>query len=90
MKAMQQGGWRTGAFGKVHLQPHFAGVAPDYRPYGFDVTHITEDARGGEWLDWVEENYPEHYDAVLATIWASYLPGFRSVWPVKKEPAGAH
>ncbi|MCX7014194.1 MAG: sulfatase-like hydrolase/transferase, partial [Candidatus Sumerlaeota bacterium] len=30
MRALQQGGWRTGAFGKVHFRPHFAGVHLDY------------------------------------------------------------
>ena len=81
MQALQQAGWRTGASGKVHLRPHFAGVYPDYTPYGFDITHITEDARGGEWLDWVETNHPEHYDTVLATIWPSKIPDYASYGP---------
>ena len=55
MQALQSGGWRTGAFGKVHLRPHFAGVTPDYLPCGFDVPHVTEDARGGERLDFKSE-----------------------------------
>lgn len=78
MHSLQQGGWRTGAFGKVHFRPHFAGLHPDYRPYGFDVTHITEDPRGGEWLDWVEEVHPEWYESALATIWATAIPEFAS------------
>ncbi|MHC4886600.1 MAG: sulfatase-like hydrolase/transferase [Planctomycetota bacterium] len=76
MQVLQGNGWKTGAFGKVHLQPHFKGLNPDYRPYGFDVTHITEDSRGGEWLDWVEETYHEHYEAVLAAIWPTAIPEF--------------
>ena len=76
MQVLQKGGWRTGAFGKVHFQPHYRGLYPDYKPYGFDETHITEDSRGGEWLDWVEENHPEHYEAVLATIWPTQIPEF--------------
>jgi len=43
MQALCKGGWRTGAFGKVHFHPHFAGLYPDYRPYGFDVTDIMQD-----------------------------------------------
>jgi arylsulfatase len=43
MQALCKGGWRTGAFGKVHFHPHFAGLHPDYRPYGFDVTDIMQD-----------------------------------------------
>lgn len=76
MQMLQKNGWRTGAFGKLHLQPHFKGFDLNYNQYGFDVTHITEDGRGGEWLDWVEENHPEHYENVLATIWATKIPAF--------------
>lgn len=83
MQALQAGGWRTGAFGKVHFHPHFAGLYPDYEPYGFDVTHITEDPRGGEWLDWVEEAHPEHYEAALATIWPIMIPDFGAYGPKK-------
>lgn len=85
MQALQQGGWRTGALGKVHFQPHFAGLYPDYRPYGFDVTHITEDPRGGEWLDWVEDAHPEHYDAALATIWPVAIPDFAAYGPAQRN-----
>ncbi len=74
MQLLQKAGWYTGAFGKVHLQPHFAGVYPDYHSYGFDITHITEDARAGEWLDWVQREYPQYYEAALATIWPSEIP----------------
>jgi arylsulfatase len=81
MQTLQDAGWRTGAFGKVHFHPHFAGLYPDYTPYGFDVTHITEDPRGGEWLDWVEREHPEHYDAALATVWAPHIPEFASYGP---------
>jgi arylsulfatase A-like enzyme len=61
MRLLQQNGWRTGCFGKLHLHPHFAGLHPDYTPYGFDVTHITEDPRGGEWLDWIQTEHPKHH-----------------------------
>jgi len=81
MQLLQRAGWHTGAFGKVHLRPHFAGVRPDYGPYGFDVTHITEDPRAGEWLDWVAEIYPEHYESALATIWAADIPDLRCYGP---------
>jgi len=74
MQLLQEAGWHTGAFGKVHFHPHFAGVYPNYHPYGFDITHITEDSRAGEWLDRVEREYPEYYEAALATIWPSEIP----------------
>ena len=85
MHRLQRGGWRTGAFGKVHFRPHFAGLRPDYLPYGFDVTHITEDPRGGEWLDWVEASHPEHYEAALATIWPTSIPEFAAYGPDKMD-----
>ena len=78
MQLLQEAQWRTGAFGKVHLHPHFRSVHPDYSPYGFDVTHITEDPRAGEWLDWVEQEHPEHYESALATVWASGIPELRN------------
>ncbi len=83
MRSLQNAGWRTGAFGKVHFHPHFAGLYPDYKPYGFDVAHITEDPRGGEWLDWVEREHPEHYEAALATVWAPHIPEFAAYGPGK-------
>lgn len=85
MRTLQQAGWRTGAFGKVHFHPHHAGLCPDYTPYGFDVTHITEDPRGGEWLDGVEREHPEHYKAALATVWAPHLPEFAAYGPDKVD-----
>ena len=88
MRLLQQGGWRTGAFGKVHFRPHFAGVYPDYGPYGFDVTHITEDPRAGEWLDWVEREHPERYEAALATIWATKIPELKQYGPNKIDLTG--
>ena len=75
VQALQREGWRTGAFGKMHLRSHYESVNHDNRPYGYDVTHVTEDDRGGEWLDWVEKEHPEHYEAALSTAWAD-VPGF--------------
>ena len=83
MRVLQENGWRTGVLGKVHFYPHFAGFYPDYKPFGFDVTHITEDGRGGEWLDWVEANHPEHFASVLATIWPSKIPDYVAYGPDK-------
>jgi len=87
-RVLREAGYQTGAFGKVHHHPHFAGVHPDYRPYGYDVVHNTEDPRAGEWLDWVRDEHPEHFDAALSTIWAgaileleSYGPGGENLRP---------
>jgi arylsulfatase len=76
MQALQRDNYLTGALGKAHFKPHFENMYPDYKPYGFDVTHITEDCRGGEWHDWVRKEHPEHYENVLATIWPSHIPEF--------------
>lgn len=85
MRVLQDGGWRTGALGKVHYQPHYRGFHPDYRPYGFDVTHITEDGRGGEWLDWVKQRHPQHYNDALALIWATGIPEFSAYGPDREN-----
>ncbi len=83
MRLCQQQGYRTGAFGKLHHHVHFHGVHTDYRPYGYDVVHNTEDPRAGEWLDWVEKEAKEHYTAALATIWATEIPELKSYGPNK-------
>ena len=87
MRLLQQAGWRTGAFGKVHLHPHFRGVHPDYRPYGFDVQHMTEDPRAGEWLDWMMAEHPEHVEAALATIWPVRIPELGAYGPDRVDLA---
>jgi arylsulfatase A-like enzyme len=83
MQVLQADGYRTAAFGKVHFRPHFETFWPEYEKYGFDEIHITEDGRGGEWLDWVGENYPEYYDDVLSTVWATHIPEFEAYGPDK-------
>ncbi len=88
MRSLQEAGYRTGAFGKVHFSPHYKTLYPDYKQYGFDVTHITEDVRGGEWMDWVIENHPDYLDDVLATVWPHHMPAFQS-YGEKGEDYGA-
>ena len=78
MKALQTGGYQTGLFGKLHVEPHYKGLNPDYKQYGFDVTHVTEDCRGGEWLDWIQKEHPEYLEEVLMTIWANEIPEYLS------------
>ena len=76
MRSLQKAGWQTGAFGKLHFEPHYSGFNVDFRKYGFDVVYNTEDPRGGAWLDWVEREHPEHYRAALATVWPTSIPAF--------------
>lgn len=92
MKTLQKAGWRTGAFGKVHFYPFDSEMYPypDYREYGFDINHVTEDVRVGEWLDWIEREHPSYYDAALATThnWALELPYFAAYGPEKIDLRG--
>lgn len=81
MRQLQKAGWRTGAFGKLHFLPHFCGTHVDYKPYGFDVVHNTEDGRAGEWLDWIAREYPQYLEAVLATHWDRAIPEFEVYGP---------
>jgi arylsulfatase len=81
MKALKENGWKTGAFGKCHFHAHFNTqfdkINGEYKEYGFDVANVTEDPRGGEWLDWIEKNYPKHYENALATVWTLEVPGLK-------------
>ena len=81
MRALQEAGYRTAALGKVHFHPHYASLDPDYRPYGFDVQHITEDGRGGEWLNWIRSEHPDQARAVYSTVWAREIPEFAEYGP---------
>ena len=81
MRALQESGYQTGAAGKVHLHPHYESLNPDYREYGFDACWVTEDARGGPWLDWILAQHPEHADAVLSTVWARQIEEFGDYGP---------
>lgn len=85
MQGLQSQGWRTGAFGKLHLVPQIEELRPEYRKYGFDVTHITEDSRAGEWTDWVRATYPEYYDAALATVWMTMIEELAEYGPKKED-----
>ncbi|QPZ38350.1 sulfatase family protein [Paramicrobacterium chengjingii] len=73
-QALQDNGWSTGAFGKLHLVTQIETLTPDYHAYGFDVVNNTEDARAGEWLDWVKQYHPEYYKAALSTVWMTMVP----------------
>lgn len=80
MRTLQSAGWKTGAFGKIHFYPFDSEYYPypDYREFGWDVVHTTEDNRCGEWHDWIKSEHPEHYEAMVATNdnWAKELPYF--------------
>ena len=81
MGALQTAGVRTGGFGKFHFRPQYTTAYPDYAPYGFDETAITEDQRIGEWLDWIRREHPGHAEAALATIPNDDIPVLESYGP---------
>jgi arylsulfatase A-like enzyme len=80
-RLLQRAGWRTGAFGKVHLRSHYHGVRPDYRIYGYDVVRNTEDPRVGEWSDWVRQAHGDCYEAALSCCWSTEIPELRAYGP---------
>lgn len=87
MGALSEAGWHTAACGKLHLRPHWESLDPDYRPYGFMRQHITEDPRGGPWLDWVRAEHPEHFRAALTTVWAREMDEFSEYGPQREDLA---
>ena len=87
MQDLQGAGYWTGALGKVHFQPHYSSLHPDYRPYGFNVQHITEDGRGGEWLNWIRSEHPSRIESVYQTIWAREIPEFSQYGLAKEDLA---
>ncbi|NOZ24029.1 MAG: sulfatase-like hydrolase/transferase [Planctomycetes bacterium] len=81
---LQKSGVQTFGVGKFHLECHGRSAYNDVLKYGFDKAQTTEDIRAGEWLDWVEQAYPEHYERALATCWAmphleDYGPSHRNL-----------
>lgn len=83
MRELQRSGYATGGFGKIHYHAQFAGVHPDYYPYGYDVVFNTEDPRSGFWLDWVAKEHPEHLNNVLACVGETAIPELRAYGPDK-------
>ncbi len=66
---LRSNGYRTGAFGKLHLVPQLASAparmsAVNGPYYGFDTFHITEDPKVGEYLEFVERTAPGYLAAV--------------------------
>ena len=94
-QALQQAGVQTFGVGKFHLECHGRSAYNDVLKYGFDEAETTEDIRAGDWLDWVGEAHPEHYDKALATVWpmphlAQYGPQQRNLLEEVKRAKQAH
>jgi arylsulfatase len=66
---LRRKGYRTGAFGKLHLEPQLAAPRPPIRsgsaPYfGFTEFRITEDPKTGEYLDFIDSKHPAYSERV--------------------------
>lgn len=72
-RELQKHGWKTALAGKLHVRVQLETSYPDYKQYGFSETAVTEDSRVGNWLDWVKQTYPQHYEAALATVWMDFI-----------------
>lgn len=62
-------GYATCASGKVHFEPQqayddrLAPIITDLPYYGFQEVHLTENALGKEYLQFVEREFPEHLES---------------------------
>jgi len=79
----QQGGYRTGGFGKFHATPMQQPLPENFNYLGFDESIPTEDPKLGPWLDWIEREHPEHYDKALAVSWQ--MPYCNEYGPDKRD-----
>jgi arylsulfatase A-like enzyme len=61
---LKQAGYRCAIMGKAHFEPEKSGYVNTMDRttpyYGFDEHHITEDNMIGEYLEWVERQYPQY------------------------------
>ena len=66
---LRDSGYTTAHFGKLHQTPMSLDVPRDLSYLGFDYFVVTEDMKWGPYLEWVQDNYPEHYEHVLSYCW---------------------
>ncbi len=87
-QVLQDAGVQTLGVGKFHLECHGRSARNDVTKYGFERAETTEDIRWGQWLDWVQAEYPQHFDRALATAWDREEPvADRRADYVAKSPA---
>ena len=83
VEVLRRSGYATGGFGKFHLTPMQCPLPEDFSWLGFDEAAPTEDPKLGPWLDWVEREHPEHFDAALAVSWP--MPYLSAYGPEKRD-----
>ena len=69
-RVLKENGWRTGAFGKMHLSPQLLTRAHENENwprdgFGFTETHLTDDSKRGEYLADLERRDPSVHRYVL-------------------------
>jgi arylsulfatase len=61
--------YKCGIFGKAHFEPELSNYVEKLynkkKYYGFSKFKLTEDNLIGEYLDWMKEHYPHHYQNAL-------------------------
>ncbi len=82
---LRRTGYHTGVFGKLHLDPQLKGPpvrmsAASAPYYGFDVFHITEDPKVGEYLDFIDTFHPSYSAAVRKTNATLPVEIHQSAW----------
>ncbi|MBI4025449.1 MAG: sulfatase-like hydrolase/transferase [Verrucomicrobia bacterium] len=75
-------GYRTAAFGKMHLTPHSAG-APQAPHYGFEHLECAEDSRIGPYLDWAIRTFPDYEGYLIGTLFN--LPKEEAYWKGRRD-----
>jgi arylsulfatase A-like enzyme len=68
-QVFRDNGYRTGAFGKMHLTPQLKVSREEENwpetAFGYQIKHLTNDNKSGEYLDEVKSKNRKVYDAVL-------------------------
>ncbi len=68
-RVLKRNNYRTGAFGKMHLTPQLGTGADPVKSwpeddFGFQVTHITNDSKKGEYLEYLNQKDQQAYEYV--------------------------
>jgi arylsulfatase A-like enzyme len=84
---LQQHGYHTGLFGKVHQTPMSLREPDNYQFLGFDEAVVTEDDKWGPWIDWIQQEHPEYLDAALALAWGGPQHKRHFTWVDRQKKA---
>ncbi len=66
---LSKNGYECGIFGKAHFEPELSNFVEnmnhDEKYYGFSEFKLTEDNLIGEYLNWMKDHHPDHYQNAL-------------------------